>query len=133
MQHYIYLALFFPSKNSISQSARSIWAVRASGVACFSRRSLTLRSRCGKSAVRRSQSGKAIINFQAYNRKRSSFLNSFRAPPGSYIKPDYQFVTKFTNRFTHLNSKKCKKVKFFTKHVHARLVLAHPRGFFALK
>ena len=48
-------------------------------------------------------------------RKRSSYLNSFRAPPGSYIKPDYQFVTKFTNRFTHLNSKKCKKVKFFTR------------------
>ena len=34
-----------------------------------------------------------------------------RAPPGSYIKPDYPFVTKFTNLFTHLNSKKCKKVK----------------------
>ena len=41
-------------------------------------------------------------------------MNSFFcAPPGSYIKPDYQFVTKFTNRFTHLNSKKCKKVKFY--------------------
>ena len=51
------------------------------------------------------------LYFQVYNRKRSSFLNSVCAPPGSYIKPDYQFVTKFTNRFTHLNSKKCKKVK----------------------
>ena len=30
MQHYIYLALFFPSKNSINQSARSMWAARAS-------------------------------------------------------------------------------------------------------
>ena len=51
-------------------------------------------------------------DFQAYNKRRSSFLNSVCAPPGSYIKPDYQFVTKFTNRFTHLNSKKCKKVNF---------------------
>ena len=52
---------------------------------------------------------------KAYNRKRSSFLNSFRAPAGSQINPDYQAVTNFTNRFTHLNSKKCKKVKIFTK------------------
>ena len=50
-------------------------------------------------------------DFQAYNRKRSSEMNSVCAPPGSYIKADYQHVTNFTNRFTHLNSKKCKKVK----------------------
>ena len=39
-------------------------------------------------------------------------------PQGSYINLGYQVVTNFTNRFTNLNSKKCKKVKFstFTQH-----------------
>lgn len=31
MQHFIYLKLFFPSENSISQSARSMWAARSAG------------------------------------------------------------------------------------------------------
>ena len=40
------------------------------------------------------------------------------APSGSIVKVEYQWVTKTTNRFTNLNSKKCKKVKFstFTQH-----------------
>ena len=44
--------------------------------------------------------------------------SSSRAPSGSIVKVEYQWVTKTTNRFTNLNSKKCKKVKFstFTQH-----------------